>query len=210
MLARLYYPRFISWILELLHRRTQREKIALINGLRIQICPQVFNPIIGRTTSFFMQHMKIQHDKRVLEIGTGTGAIAAAAAKVAKSVTATDVSPFAVQCAQTTMQLNQIDNRVIVLQGDLFQPVQDETFDVLLFNPPYFQFTPQSWIAKAWSAGSDYELIGRFLRGAHQVLTRKGEIQILLSSAASGFTMSLIKKGRLFGPLERIYLIRLS
>ncbi|MHA2405498.1 MAG: HemK2/MTQ2 family protein methyltransferase, partial [Candidatus Hermodarchaeia archaeon] len=155
------------------------------------------------------------------EIGTGTGAIAAAAAQVAQSVTATDVSPFAVQCAKTTMQLNQMDNRVTVLQGDLFQPVQDEAFDVILFNPPYFQLTPQNWMAKAWSAGSNYELIERFLHGAHQVMTRKSEIQMLLSSAAlvtkimsliksSGFTTSVIKKGRLFVPLERIYLIRLS
>ena len=221
MLARSHYPRFISWILELLHRRTRQTRIARINGLRIQICPQVFNPITGRTTAFFIRHMQIQPHNRVLEIGTGSGAIAVAAAQVAQSVTATDVSHFAVQCAQATMKLNQVDNQVRVLQGDLFKPVQNETFDVILFNPPYLQFTPQNWIAKAWSAGTQYELIDRFLRGAHQVMARKGEIQMLLSSAASisyllhlfksaGFTTSVIKNGRIFGLLERIYLLRLS
>jgi release factor glutamine methyltransferase len=220
MLAQSLYPRLITWILDFLHRQTRSENIARIEGLPVQICPQVFNPLIGRTTQFFIQHMQILPESRVLEIGTGSGAIAVAAAHVAKAVTATDVNPYAVQCAKTTIRLNGREDQIRVLLGDLFSPVQGETFDIILFNPPYFRCNASSWIAKAWSAGTNYELIDRFLTGAREMLKNPGEIQILLSSAASltqiitrmketEFKIHVIASGRLLGFLERIYLLRL-
>ncbi len=220
MLAQSQYPRLIAWLLELFHRRVHYEKVTMINGLRVQICPQVFNPILGQTTSFFIRHMKLKPRRRVLEIGTGSGAIAAAAAQITQPVTATDISPLAVQCAQATLRLNGIESRVRVLLGDLFSPVKDETFDIILFNPPYFRFDAQSWMAKGWCAGSKYELFDQFLSNARQVLAKNGEIQMLLSSAALlpriisltknvGFKIQIIAKGRIFGLLERIYLFRL-
>jgi release factor glutamine methyltransferase len=191
-----------------------------MNGLRVQICPQVFNPITGRTTRFFIQRMQLRLGTRVLEVGTGSGAIAAAAAQVSKFVCATDISPFAVRCAKATMRLNGIEDRVRVVQGDLFSPVQGETFDVILFNPPFFKSSAISWLAKAWAAGSDYELFNRFFVDARQMLSKTGEIQILLSSAASlseiialirktGYIIRLLGQGRILGFLERIFLFRL-
>ncbi len=220
MLARMHYQRFISWVLELRHRRIQHEWTVEWNGLRIQICPQVFNPFTGRTTQFFIRHMNIRPDSHVLEIGTGSGAIAAAAAQNAQFVTATDVNPYAVRCAQATMRQNGLMNRVTVRLGDLFVPVHGERFDIILFNPPYFRFDPQSWMAKAWCAGSKHQLIVRFLEGARKVLKPSGEIQILLSSASDlpqiiglikmvEFRIELISQGQILGPLERIYLFRL-
>jgi len=220
MLAQSQYPWLITWILELLHRRTQQESSVVIEGIRVQICPQVFNPIIGRTTQFFIQNMKIHSTQKVLEIGTGSGVIAAAAARVTQYVTATDVNPYAVQCARTTMRLNGVENRINVLLGDLYSPVHEETFDVILFNPPYFNFDAQSWMALAWSAGSNYELLDRFFTDARNVLSRTGEIQILLSSATplrhiislikkAGFKIQVIASRRILGVLERIFLVRL-
>jgi release factor glutamine methyltransferase len=221
MLARTHYPRFINCVLELLHRRIPHERTVEWNGLRVQICPQVFNPITGRTTQFFIEHMKIRPDSQVLEIGTGSGAIAAAAAQIAQFVIATDVNPYAVRCAQTTIRQNGLANRVKVRLGDLFAPVHGARFDIILFNPPYFRFDPQSWVAKAWCAGSKYQLFVRFLEGARKVLTPSGEIQILLSSASdlpqiirliktAEFRIELISQGQILGPLERLYLFRLS
>jgi release factor glutamine methyltransferase len=192
-----------------------------MNGLRVQICPQVFNPITGRTTQFFIEHMHIDPKDRVLEIGTGSGAIAAAVANQAQCVTATDVNPYAVKCAQSTMRLNGLEKKVRVLQGDLFVPVQGERFDLVLFNPPYLAFHSGSWLAKAWSAGPNFELLDDFLGGVGEVLSDQGEIQILFSSATSltevlkrirnaELRIQVMAEGRLLGLLERIYLFRLS
>ncbi|MFX1566167.1 MAG: HemK2/MTQ2 family protein methyltransferase [Promethearchaeota archaeon] len=220
-MAQSQYPRIVTWVLQLLHRRPQKPVITQMNGLLVQICPKVFNPITGRTTQFFIEHMHIEPRNQVLEIGTGSGAIAAAAANQAQSVIATDVNPYAVQCAQATMRLNGLEKKVSVLQGDLFAPVLEKRFDVVLFNPPYLAFRPQSLLAKAWSAGPNFELLEKFLCGVREVLTDKGEIQILLSSATAltkifklirnaGFRIQVMAKERMLGILERIYLLRLS
>ena len=210
----------MSGILHLLHRRLRGRKVISLNGLRVQVCPHVFHPRYGQTTEFFIRHMTIQPGERVLEVGTGTGAIAAASALQTPYVVATDVNPYAVKCAHATMRLNQVEQRVSVLLGDLFAPVQGEAFDVVLFNPPYFDSSATSWVGQAWEAGPDCALIERFLIEAHTVLKPGGNIQMLISSAAPMRTMLLqikharfrrriLAEGRILGVLEHLFLLQL-
>jgi release factor glutamine methyltransferase len=78
---------------------------------------------------------------RVLDVGTGTGAVAVAAARRgAARVTAIDVSARAVLAARINAKLRGL--RLRVLRGDLFAPVAGETFDVILANPPYVTCGP--------------------------------------------------------------------
>lgn len=214
------YARFVSWILDFIHRRIQQPQIMDFNGIRIQICPHVFNPISGRTTKFFIQNMIIPSSAQVLEIGTGTGAIAVAASQVANQVIATDISPYAVECARMTMRLNGVERNVTIQQGDLFDPVKGLRFGVILFNPPYLALEAKNQIHRAWCAGPQLELIRRFLTEAPNHLSKHGEVQILFSSAAPitqivtmirqvGFQIEVIAKGRLLSLLETIYLFRL-
>lgn len=217
-----HYARFIAWILDLLHRRIRRPHVVSINGVQIQVCPHVFNPIAGRTTRFFLRNMRIPPNGKVLELGTGTGAIAAVAVKRhAKNVIATDISHRAVTCAKTTMVLNNVEERVKVLQGDLFNPVYNQKFDVILFNPPFLALSATSHIARAWCAGPQCQLITRFLAEAPKYLTQDGNIQVLFTSAApfpelieiiqkQKYQIQLQAKGRLLGFLETIYFLRLK
>jgi release factor glutamine methyltransferase len=165
--------------------------------------------------------MQIPVASSVLELGTGTGAIAATAARRAKEVYATDISPYAVRCAMATMRLNKLEKRVEVLQGDLFAPVRQCRFDVILFNLPYLARKATSLEALAWSAGAQCELIGRFVAQAPQYLKEGGSIQIVLTSAAPvaevvrmirryGYQIEVVSSAWLLGFLERIYLLRLS
>jgi release factor glutamine methyltransferase len=178
------YVHLISWILGLFHRRIHHSQTAIMGNIIVRICPNVFNPFMGRTTAFFIRHMRIPKNSKVLELGTGTGAIAAAAAKHAKLVVATDINPHAVQCAQATMRLNNIENRVEILQGDLFSPVQERQFDVIFFNPPYLKRKANTRMAKAWCAGPHCELISKFIKEARKYLKLEGNIQILFSTVA--------------------------
>ncbi|MFW9831062.1 MAG: HemK2/MTQ2 family protein methyltransferase, partial [Candidatus Thorarchaeota archaeon] len=184
MLIPQIYSRIAASVLTLLHRRTQKSQVIDICGIRVQVCPNVFNPVTGRTTEFFIRHMEIPISADVIEIGTGSGAIAAAAAMKTNSVVATDVNPFAIRCAKRTMELNNVDKRVVLLQGNLFKPVQHQTFDIILFNPPYFMLNTKSWLEKAWGAGSNCELLSQFFSQAPSFLHKKGQVQVLLSSAA--------------------------
>ena len=76
---------------------------------------------------------------RVLDLCTGSGAIAVALAKElpAAQVVATDVSPAAAAIAKRNAERNKFADRVDVRVGDLWQPVAGETFDLITANPPY-------------------------------------------------------------------------
>ncbi len=76
---------------------------------------------------------------RVLDLCTGSGAIALGLAKElpAAQVIATDVSAEAVAIARKNVERNQLADRISVRQGDLFAPVAGETFDLIASNPPY-------------------------------------------------------------------------
>lgn len=76
---------------------------------------------------------------RVLDLCTGSGAIAVALAKElpAATIVATDISIEAVAIAKKNVERNGIADRVTVRVGDLFAPVQGEQFDLIVSNPPY-------------------------------------------------------------------------
>ena len=74
---------------------------------------------------------------RVLDLCTGSGAIAVALAKElpAATVIATEISPEAVAVAKQNAARNNVS--VDVRLGDLFAPVAGEKFDLIVSNPPY-------------------------------------------------------------------------
>lgn len=85
----------------------------------------------------FLQQTKQDDSLKVLDIGTGTGAIAIVAKKQRPNddVTGTDLSPKALVVAKENAEANGVAVRF--LEGDLTAPVKGEKFDVILSNPPY-------------------------------------------------------------------------
>lgn len=77
--------------------------------------------------------------KSILEIGTGSGCIALALAKnfINSAVVATDINEQALQLAAENAKTNNITN-VTFMQSDLFKNIpEDQTFDLIISNPPY-------------------------------------------------------------------------
>jgi release factor glutamine methyltransferase len=76
----------------------------------------------------------------VLDVGTGSGAIAVAVARQHKGarLTATDLSPAALALAERNAARHSLAERVRFLHGDLFAPLPPgEQFEFILSNPPY-------------------------------------------------------------------------
>jgi release factor glutamine methyltransferase len=76
---------------------------------------------------------------RVLDLGTGSGAIAVTLAHQHKTarITAVDVSPTALGVAAGNAAKRGVAERIAFVEGDLFAPVTGQTFDVIVSNPPY-------------------------------------------------------------------------
>lgn len=76
---------------------------------------------------------------RIVDVGTGSGAIALTLAKHLPhaKVTAIDISPEALAVAQKNAEQLGLSSKVKFLQGDLLKPVAGESFDLVVSNPPY-------------------------------------------------------------------------
>jgi release factor glutamine methyltransferase len=127
-------------------------------------------------------------DARVLDVGTGSGALALVAARRGARVTAVDVSRRAVYAAR--LNAWRAGLRVRALRGNLFAPVTGETFDLVLANPPYVP-TPDAHRgprgrARAWDAGPDGRLVLDRICGQAPRLLRPGGVLLLVHSVLSG------------------------
>src|SRR5262249_6027472 len=71
-----------------------------------------------------------------LDVGTGNGVQALLAARHSRRVTATDINPRALRIAAFNAALNELPP-LDLREGDLFAPVEGETFDLIVCNPPY-------------------------------------------------------------------------
>jgi release factor glutamine methyltransferase len=77
---------------------------------------------------------------RIVDVGTGSGAIAVTVAKHAPQaeVTAIDISPTALAIAQRNAEENQVAERIRFVAGDLLADLPgQEQFDIVVSNPPY-------------------------------------------------------------------------
>lgn len=75
----------------------------------------------------------------VVDICTGSGCLAILAARIFPNaeVDAVDLSPDALEVAKINVAEHELEGRVNLHKGDLFAPLKNKTFDLIITNPPY-------------------------------------------------------------------------
>ncbi|MGI8723606.1 MAG: HemK2/MTQ2 family protein methyltransferase [Geodermatophilaceae bacterium] len=166
-----------------------------------------------------LQRSGLAANRHVFDIGTGSGALAIAAARAgAATVTAVDLSRRSVAATWLNSRLQGV--RVQVLRGDLFEPVAGRRFDLVIANPPYVpsasEVLPRYRKARCWDAGPDgRDLIDRICAEVTDVLAPGGDVLIVHSElcgtertlqamAAAGLRSRVLARASVpFGPVLR-------
>ena len=153
--------------------------------------------------------------KAVLDMGTGSGVLAIAAAKKGCSVTAVDINPAAIKLAKQNAKKEGVGIDFVV--SDLFDKIKGK-FDLIIFNPPYVRTADCEMLdmqSRAWAGGIDgMQVINRFLLTARDFLKPGGKILLLASSIDSelpeitGFKVNVLKRKPLF--FEQLFVLELS
>ena len=131
---------------EALDRRLAGEPMAYITGrrefwsLELMVTPATLvpRPETELLVDLALREIPRRAEWDILDLGTGSGAVAIAIAKERplSRVTATDVSTEALDVARQNARQLEIPN-VEFLAGDWVVPVRARTFNVVLSNPPY-------------------------------------------------------------------------
>jgi len=159
---------------------------------------------------------EIDDSDLVLEVGTGSGYVAAEiAAETNAAVIGSDLNPNACRRAR--------DRGVQTVRGNLTAPFRDGTFDAVLFNPPYLPRVEAAerddWVESALTGGeTGREVIEPFIETVGRVLAPGGSVFLVVSTLtgveevtdqarAAGFGVSVVEEESY--PFENLLVLRL-
>jgi release factor glutamine methyltransferase len=165
-----------------------------------------------------LEGMRLEN-KRVLEIGCGSGILSIVMAKQGAQVTAVDINEDAVETTKLNAEKNSA--RLTALVSNMFEHVDDK-FDLIVFNPPYLsddtdldvvaairnegiEHLKEDNILRQWGGGpTGREIIGRFFKSVAAYLAPDSTVVIGISSlTGEEEVLSIIRKAGLNPQIAR-------
>ena len=137
------------------------------------------------------------NEPRILDIGTGSGAIAVALAHhlLSAQITALDISLRALDVARENAQRNAVSDRILFMRSDLLAAIADQRFELVVSNPPYVPNADRDSLsvevrehepALALFAGEDgLDVYRRLIPAAFSVLERGGYLLLEIGHGQS-------------------------
>ncbi|MBM4262248.1 MAG: peptide chain release factor N(5)-glutamine methyltransferase [Deltaproteobacteria bacterium] len=145
-------PHEINAFQESLQRRARHEPAAYISGAKefwslefavdtSVLIPRPETELLVEWTLSRARKLGDGRSLKILDLGTGSGAIAVALATELPEAQmwASDVSPAALAVARSNAKRHGVERQINFLSGDLFEPLMDHDirFDLMVSNPPY-------------------------------------------------------------------------
>jgi release factor glutamine methyltransferase len=173
ILHRTWKP-YVQWYLK--SPRTYRW-----GDIRIMVQPEVFHPGFFFSTALLLKYLgRVPlNEKKVIEVGSGSGLISLFCAKQGADVCACDINPAAVENTKANAASNRRNFPVYL--SNLFNEVPQTTFDYILVNPPYYKKKPVSIEDHAWYCGENLEYFDALFRQAATYSSTTSEMLMVLS-----------------------------
>lgn len=131
-------------------------KKVLFRNYDLSIEPGVFIPRIETEHLIdVIAHVVSRPPRTILDIGTGSGALAIALAMLfpTAAVVATDISSAAIRCARGNIHAHHLESRIDLVCCSLFESLAGK-YDLIVSNPPYI---PSERLASLPRSVRDYE-----------------------------------------------------
>jgi methylase of polypeptide subunit release factors len=155
-------------------------------GFRLSVRPTVFHPrffLSSERFASFLDGLDLR-GKTVVDVGTGSGIIALAAARAgSENVIATDINPNAALCAAENARANGLGDRVVGVASNLLAAFAPRPlFDVILSSPPKHAGEPRDLADRGWHAGPAYRDVAALFDQARERLKPGGKVYVMVSS----------------------------
>tara|TARA_A100001011_G_scaffold39878_1_gene37672 strand:+ start:334 stop:954 length:621 start_codon:yes stop_codon:yes gene_type:complete len=116
-----------------------KSNILEFKKFKIKTHRDVFSP--RHDIDIYIKALKgiIKKNNKILELGTGTGAISISLAKNFNniSILATDINPYAIKIAKQNVQINEVEKIIRFKKSNWFSDIPQEKYDFIVTNPPY-------------------------------------------------------------------------
>ena len=190
-------------------------------GTELVVLPGVFPP--KADSLLLAEHLRLDGVRKVLDMGTGTGALAIwAAEQGAASVVAVDIAKAAVRNAKRNVERLGLGNRIDVRLGSGFDSIsKSESFDVILANlPGRNKRADDETSAAQWD--TEFRAHRSLLVGAKTHLRSNGRIymvkanypdllELVSLAEAGGYDVAVLAKSTpIDGDPRRYYVLSLS
>lgn len=216
-----YLKYFSSFILIPIARwYLRKERQFSYENIKISVKPGVFHPGLFYSTKFLLSYLKSQviAEKKLIEVGCGSGLISIWAAKQRADVTAIDISKTAIENTSVNAKRNHVTFSII--QSDLFSSVAQQNFDWIVINPPYYAKKVNTESELAWHCGENFEYfeslfqqLPKYSNNSTQtvmVLTKGCDLESIFSVGKKyGISFDLIHEKKVLFD-EKDYLFRLK
>ena len=151
-------------------------------GIDLIVQPGIFHPGLFFSTKFLLEELcKTElKNKSFLELGAGSGLISIHAHKQGAMVTASDISPAAVENLKKNQEKNKSDFRII--HSDLFRDIPLQKFDLIAINPPFYKKDSLIDEDYAWFCGKNMEYFENLFSGLGHYIHDNSSVLMVLSN----------------------------
>jgi release factor glutamine methyltransferase len=143
----------------------------------------VFHPSFFFSSEFFADfaNRQLVMDKRVCEMGAGSGLLSFLMLQKGAVVTSIERSQVALSGLLFNKQHCNCPERLSIVASDMFDAVNEPPFDFIFINPPYFFKSPATEVQLAWYAGPSGEFFDRFFSQLKKQVHAQSQIYMVLA-----------------------------